>query len=182
MFGRREKFQLTRSRGARLVFMQAFKPIQSISTHALTWSATRFSTLFRRWSSDFNSRAHVERDAYEKTIYDMAGNFNSRAHVERDKNNIEMFGRREKFQLTRSRGARRKWRYFRRRGYNFNSRAHVERDRGSGLIWQQQRNFNSRAHVERDAICYSAYERVLISTHALTWSATRVKKRRRAEN
>ena len=33
-----------------------------ISTHALTWSATRYSVSDYMGGNDFNSRAHVERD------------------------------------------------------------------------------------------------------------------------
>ena len=76
-----------------------------ISTHALTWSATRYITEviideafqltrsrgarldymdFPETEEDFNSRAHVERDSF--SVRDTSGtlDFNSRAHVERD--------------------------------------------------------------------------------------------------
>ena len=78
-----------------------------------------------------------------------------------------------KFQLTRSRGARRNshtrggaLRYF-------NSRAHVERDSLSNISSQRHSYFNSRAHVERDTTGKDINFMIIqISTHALTWSAT----------
>ena len=56
---------------------------------------------------------------------------------------------------------------------HFNSRAHVERDRcACGRSSCQMRDFNSRAHVERDGYPADSCAAVVISTHALTWSAT----------
>ena len=56
---------------------------------------------------------------------------------------------------------------------DFNSRAHVERDAGHVMAASVAGNFNSRAHVERDIILtMSAQRSRIISTHALTWSAT----------
>ena len=57
---------------------------KEISTHALTWSATSATPAAFNKSRYFNSRAHVERDSdYKKGVEDA-----------------------QKFQLTRSRGAR----------------------------------------------------------------------------
>ena len=78
--------------------------------------------------------------------------FNSRAHVERDfRRAIQLFSLQ----------------------FYFNSRAHVERDIRKTQRGYLEGNFNSRAHVERDRLARSVRDHVGISTHALTWSATR---------
>ena len=61
-------------------------------------------------------------------------NFNSRAHVERDDDVATFVGGIEEFQLTRSRGAR--LAMYKRTAaiYYFNSRAHVERDKRAEYI------------------------------------------------
>ena len=57
---------------------------------------------------------------------------------------------------------------------HFNSRAHVERDFFGLFYCELFFNFNSRAHVERDKRRgLDMFDRIYISTHALTWSATR---------
>ena len=56
---------------------------------------------------------------------------------------------------------------------NFNSRAHVERDASDSTAEVSIENFNSRAHVERDRNVPNVHGHFAISTHALTWSATR---------
>ena len=56
----------------------------SISTHALTWSATLVTSYRNTENSNFNSRAHVERDRIALKNLESLRNFNSRAHVERD--------------------------------------------------------------------------------------------------
>ena len=55
-----------------------------ISTHALTWSATIVDIAFFAELTNFNSRAHVERDARSADALSHQRHFNSRAHVERD--------------------------------------------------------------------------------------------------
>ena len=82
---------------------------------------------------------------------DLLRNFNSRAHVERD-------GKRGSATAAK---------------LNFNSRAHVERDNNLTRYNRCVSDFNSRAHVERDASCKMPLICFAISTHALTWSATR---------
>ncbi len=149
--GAEEKFQLTRSRGARrrnsnaTIFSTNFnsrahverdladpmsKPLSSaISTHALTWSATRLSSV-----TQFTILFQLTRSRGARRVL------------------FSRSGAEEKFQLTRSRGARRR-----------NSNATIF-----------STNFNSRAHVERDlADPMSKPLSSAISTHALTWSATR---------
>ena len=166
-----------------------------ISTHALTWSATGAAMGTVAQNTNFNSRAHVERDTEDKTKKRRILNFNSRAHVERDIPSLSA----------------------RNHQNHFNSRAHVERDimRSSSprlimsisthaltwsatldgvvienkdfisthaLTWSATRyrrrralravNFNSRAHVERDDKTADTMAQITISTHALTWSAT----------
>ena len=76
--------------------------------------------------------------------------FNSRAHVERDRN-------------SHTRGGALRY---------FNSRAHVERDYNVTKKKKRKGNFNSRAHVERDKSGIKIDGAHIISTHALTWSAT----------
>ena len=56
-----------------------------ISTHALTWSATDHRAHDSGGENHFNSRAHVERDTFDRMLQHRKENFNSRAHVERDK-------------------------------------------------------------------------------------------------
>ena len=53
----------------------------------------------------FNSHAHVERDSYARNEHHTSGHFNSHAHVERDACNIFIRPCVLVFQLTRSRGA-----------------------------------------------------------------------------
>ena len=60
------------------------KKRSSISTHALTWSATGWQTKKEQSETNFNSRAHVERDVYQHFFKHQDDDFNSRAHVERD--------------------------------------------------------------------------------------------------
>ena len=78
-----------------------------ISTHALTWSATKRPYKLKIRVSDFNSRAHVERDLRGCVVIGLCGVL---------------------FQLTRSRGARPGRGCDTRAETHFNSRAHVERD------------------------------------------------------
>ncbi len=145
-----QEFQLTRSRGARL---------------------TSINLLYDYFH--FNSRAHVERDVSSSKILLIIVYFNSRAHVERDNPYIDGI----------------KWlSHFNSRAHverdsidvnllvfytYFNSRAHVERDHNEVLNAVTIIDFNSRAHVERDIILQEVIIMATISTHALTWSATR---------
>ena len=167
-----------------------------ISTHALTWSATEtavglsYGTLFQLThsrgvrratitvtiddASDFNSRTHVECDVKSKNTRLRLENFNSRTHVECDTPKIKKSPAMPgisthaltwsattgiapttpaiKFQLTHSRGVRPAGSESRYTNKNFNSRTHVECDFFDFTHW-------NNAHT--------------ISTHALTWSATR---------
>ena len=100
------EFQLTRSRGARLSYLMGELTEQM----------------------DFNSRAHVERDILNFRRILRTNYFNSRAHVERDIMRHIKHRCSNKFQLTRSRGARLYEYACRVADGDFNSRAHVERD------------------------------------------------------
>ena len=72
------------SRGVRLRAIVVQGDTLSISTHALTWSATDASAEWALIALNFNSRTHVECDAKTK-LYELAKiNFNSRTHVECD--------------------------------------------------------------------------------------------------
>ena len=76
-----------------------------ISTHTLTWSVTGKTYAVCEQEINFNSHAHVERDAHFTTLPLYYTNFNSHAHVERDDNEINSLLNTLEFQLTRSRGA-----------------------------------------------------------------------------
>ena len=171
-------------------------PNVQISTHALTWSATIHIFKYHVGIGNFNSRTHVECDQTLRIILLPSPHFNSRTHVECDvksKNTrlrLENFNSRThvecdtpkikkspampgisthaltwsattgiapttpaiKFQLTHSRGVRPAGSESRYTNKNFNSRTHVECDFFDFTHW-------NNAHT--------------ISTHALTWSATR---------
>ena len=103
-----KKFQLTRSRGAwlcRITF--TWKIYLNFNSHA---HVERDATLMLNsgFSMNFNSHAHVERDCCHKPERDNYSYFNSHAHVERDLVSRGKFLNSERFQLTRSRGAWRK--------------------------------------------------------------------------
>ena len=145
-------FQLTRSRGARLLTFSKMLEKRKISTHALTWSATfcsgvsmataGISTHALTWSATRDSESdiidwlistHALTWSATKRPYKLkirVSDFNSRAHVERDLRGCVVIGLcGVLFQLTRSRGAR----------------------PGRGCDTRAETHFNSRAHVERDA-------------------------------
>ena len=168
------EFQLTHSRGVRPVEVCCMAFNGYISTHALTWSATEtavglsYGTLFQLThsrgvrratitvtiddASDFNSRTHVECDARSGGINYEYQNFNSRTHVECDTPTSTEHVRRFGFQLTHSRGVR--------LGLYYHS--------PSFLSFQLT---HSRGVRRLLIICVKRWTD--ISTHALTWSATR---------
>ena len=121
-----------------------------ISTHTLTWSVTLNVISLPGWLVNFNSHAHVERDALCITGKPNISNFNSHAHVERDPHSVSMVSSKS----------------------YFNSHAHVERDRSVRGILFLPANFNSHAHVERDLDTGLSIIGIHISTHTLTWSVT----------
>ena len=61
-----------------------------ISTHTLTWSVTMSALTQIDKSLNFNSHAHVERDALPLLALPQFLHFNSHAHVERD-DGVAMF-------------------------------------------------------------------------------------------
>ena len=79
------------------------EPYAVISTHTLTWSVTH-GTLVQRQISNFNSHAHVERDAYvlEKDKFDNISTHTLTWSVTGAGAILTSVSR---FQLTRSRGA-----------------------------------------------------------------------------
>ena len=79
---------------------------KKISTHTLTWSVTIDDYCQKSNISNFNSHAHVERDAWHTSMPSLFEYFNSHAHVERDNDAHSLFAHLG----------------------NFNSHAHVERD------------------------------------------------------
>ncbi len=114
----------------------------------------------------------MERDPV--TLEDNAKyvNFNSRAHVERDATLSYVPEMYTAFQLTRSRGARRGWYCLCPAAVYFNSRAHVERDlridcaAGETCISTHALTWSATISYTLELLENS------ISTHALTWSAT----------
>ena len=123
----------------------------AISTHALTWSATKFHSLFTPIQS---ISTHVECDAIVSFCSYHSGYFNSRTHVECDCQRkkvllmivisthaltwsatmaARMNGTASLFQLTHSRGVRRCVVQTTRLLRHFNSRTHVECDGKSGV-------------------------------------------------
>ena len=146
-----ETFQLTRSRGARRNASIACTSF-GISTHALTWSAT-FTILIIHLQSKFQlTRSRGARPSLYSSPSSCISNFNSRAHVERDAFGLLLLFVSALFQLTRSRGARRNKRRLHSRP---TTRFQLTRSRGArreGLLDEiiDQLDFNSRAHVERD--------------------------------
>ena len=93
-----------------------------ISTHTLTWSVTLNVISLPGWLVNFNSHAHVERDALCITGKPNISNFNSHAHVERDPTPVSMVSSKS----------------------YFNSHAHG-RDRSVRGILFLPANFNSHA-------------------------------------
>ena len=124
---------------------------QKISTHALTWSATI------RWRNrteeerNFNSRTHVECDWRRIPAEPIVANFNSRTHVECDQQKNLQLTISLIFQLTHSRGVRPSAiSQYLGGTNNFNSRTHVECDILISSMIPHPIDFNSRTHVECD--------------------------------
>ena len=144
------RFQLTHSRGVRRHWCLPTSRTPGISTHALTWSATRRNGDRHSCTRHFNSRTHVECD--DSGIFPSAISvyFNSRTHVECDRRKFD--------NITDNK--------------NFNSRTHVECDHLFHCYNYTTFHFNSRTHVECDRMRTNQGHLNTISTHALTWSAT----------
>ena len=149
MYWRDKQFQLTRSRGAWPVEINA-------RTNYFAFQLTR------------------SRGAWhdEKAVIDEFEDFNSHAHVERDIVKSNKGGKLIKFQLTRSRGA---WRMSLAKTAD-DLTFQLTRSRGAWLVLQlvliTKKHFNSHAHVERDFTRFNEVSALVISTHTLTWSVT----------
>ena len=122
-----------------------------ISTHALTWSATSPTAAAETPTADFNSRAHVERDAQREAIRSEVTAISTHALTWSATRPKSRNLKRNLFQLTRSRGARPEL-----------DEPGTPADRISthALTWS--------ATGPRNYIILN----LEISTHALTWSAT----------
>ena len=120
----------------------------AISTRALTWSATSAGWIAKKHSE---ISTHVECDMFDNVKNVNQVNFNSRTHVECDDWTAVYMCYVQLFQLTHSRG--------------------VRQQESSYILLPE--DFNSRTHVECDSVSYVKGSVVVISTHALTWSATR---------
>ena len=120
----------------------------------------------------FNSRTHVECDEAVASGNADQINFNSRTHVECDYCNSLPMVILCRFQLTHSRGVRLDVVVLIIVQLNFNSRTHVECDASFFASAHACFNFNSRTHVECDHEKNGHQQKEMISTHALTWSAT----------
>ena len=103
------------------------KPTRSISTHALTWSATTMWEDLGEDAVNFNSRTHVECDMLNYQAEIANYDFNSRTHVECDILLHFIF----------------------RNEQNFNSRTHVECD-------LCQWDTNQSARISTHALTWSA--------------------------
>ncbi len=163
-------FQLTHSRGVR-PSSDWYRHLSVISTHALTWSATidfmercvrlTISTHALTWSAtpkmrqlnncrNFNSRTHVECDFRCFQFYVFTLYFNSRTHVECDITLHSQSQTSPGFQLTHSRGVRRR----------------MQAGRIASIISTHALTWSATLQAVLDEL------KEAISTHALTWSAT----------
>ena len=120
-----------------------------ISTHALTWSATEYLPFC---TATIRFQLTHSRGVRPPILGSRSPNsyFNSRTHVECDVstlNSISIL-------------------------LHFNSRTHVECDLYRCSADYIHQNFNSRTHVECDLFLRHSADCFIISTHALTWSAT----------
>ena len=124
--------------------------LAQISTHTLTWSVTAEVAKYAVKPGDFNSHAHVERDAPPYRDYRQASisthtlTWSVTGAISAGLTGVK----------------------------DFNSHAHVERDLVVIFVLLFLFHFNSHAHVERDITELSPDKTFCISTHTLTWSVT----------
>ena len=144
-----------------------------ISTHALTWSATTEIQSSNIIDYNFNSRTHVECDKPVKENDHAMDDFNSRTHVECDGRHPILLEPKKISTHALTWSATTCGLICARLALHFNSRTHVECDPRKKDCRLCVEYFNSRTHVECDAIVAPQPGRKrIISTHALTWSAT----------
>ena len=140
------KFQLTHSRGVRQVLFDSGVATASISTHALTWSATK-SYFVRRLDSQISTHALTWSATSGKSHFS-AFCISTHALTWSATISIIVFMDIDTFQLTHSRGVRRHCVFT------------------SYLVWRFQLTWSATFVVD------GYLDDELISTHALTWSAT----------
>ena len=125
--GLHRQFQLTHSRGVRLVQFDILLKIANFNSRTHV-ECDEVSANYIIGLNDFNSRTHVECDISVIRMLSFLHDFNSRTHVECDQTNIGAGKRATSFQLTHSRGVRLSQSRSIRSFINFNSRTHVECD------------------------------------------------------
>ena len=146
-----------------------------ISTHALTWSATISPR-------PTNKPPHISTHALTWSatcVFVPGSHFNCGFQLTHSRGVRHSSGfpcsTDISFQLTHSRGVRHPTARKLLTDGNFNSRTHVECDYAIGGDCGSGLDFNSRTHVECDPLISSRWQIAPISTHALTWSATRLR-------
>ena len=148
-------------------------PNKSISTHALTWSATIQDRPLRHLHRVFQL-THSRGVRHMLCVRQQCrGNFNSRTHVECDFNAWCAITRTYISTHALTWSATLSFPRPRYVSRHFNSRTHVECDYLIDICLLVGQYFNSRTHVECDHnVAVTATADTAISTHALTWSAT----------
>ena len=147
--------------------------VKQISTHALTWSATK-SYFVRRLDSQISTHALTWSATHLFHCYNYTTfHFNSRTHVECDRIQIHMLPVLPEFQLTHSRGVRHGKVLFCGKDVAFQ----LTHSRGVRRFRDiPQRDFCifqlTHSRGVRPLITHSRRPDAEISTHALTWSAT----------
>ena len=144
------RFQLTHSRGVRRHWCLPTSRTPGISTHALTWSATRRNGDRHSCTRHFNSRTHVECD--DSGIFPSAISvyFNSRTHVECDRRKFDNITDNKNFNSRTHVECDHLFHCYNYTTFHFNSRTHVECDDFCFILRNHWLHFNSRTHVECD--------------------------------
>ena len=149
--------------------------IVDISTHALTWSATAVLGLNVNTVSEISTHA-LTWSATAATLENLGLAKISTHALTWSATSFRVHWKHcdGRFQLTRSRGARLTSSLGKIMYPDFNSRAHVERDRTMPCTVATAAKFQlTRSRGARHTTQRAAYLLWVISTHALTWSATR---------
>ena len=148
--------------------------VMIISTHALTWSAT-CTGIVRLRQHKISTHALTWSATHALLNHNLRNIISTHALTWSATNSCQLQQITWAFQLTHSRGVRQFLIYaFQSMQKYFNSRTHVECD---GTLYGDQYKdlyFNSRTHVECDTNISLNKLSSCISTHALTWSATKL--------